>query len=87
MHSLQVHPTKMHFFILALKIGECSNLLISLGKISHIFGAKDDIVLVQYLTDLIVLLSNNYFLKVQNYIDVTQTLYLKGVGQFPCITL
>ena len=34
---------------------------ILLGKIFHIFGAKDDIDLVPYLTDLTLLLSKKLF--------------------------
>ena len=55
MHSLQGHSTGSSLFIFALKFGECPN-------ISDIFEAKNDIDLVQYLTDLTLLHSKKLFL-------------------------
>ena len=59
-HSLQGHSTGTHFFIFPLTIWRVSKSFISLGKISHIFGAKDDVDSMPYLTDL-TLLSKKLF--------------------------
>ena len=42
----------IYFFVFALKIWRVSESFISLGKIFHIIGAKEDIDSVPYLTDL-----------------------------------
>ena len=59
-YSLQGHSSGTHLFIFALKIWRVSESFISLGKISHIFGAKDGIDLVPYFTDLTLLFSKKF---------------------------
>ena len=42
----------IYFFVFALNVWRVSESFISLGKIFHIIGAKEDIDSVPYLTDL-----------------------------------
>ena len=74
MPSLQEHSTATALF--TLKFWRVSESFISVDKISHIFGAKNDI-------DSVLLYSLKIcFHEDHNYIDVAQTLH---GGEIPCM--
>ena len=61
LQSLQGHSDGIQFLIFPLKISRDSESFMSLGKMSHIFGAKKETVSVPYLTEFTVRLVRKLF--------------------------